>query len=164
MILKRNHFVLMSALGAMMSAGAAAAHAIEDGVKEAIGYIEGKLHLIHAVTGQVNHFDDQGQVDTFLANVADPDSWVAPQPMSLAQIVGTADVTQVDSTADQVASLAPVTTVNLDLDQLRAGAAPADAITIDTAAAAASDVAVDPAAANEAAPAVAEQTAETPAA
>jgi hypothetical protein len=144
MKIKRTHFFLMTAFGAMFSAGAAA---IEDEVKKAIDYVEGKFHLAHVLTGQVCTFDDQAGAENFLAGVDDAQNWapVGPAP----QAPG----------ADDVARLGE-TRVEVDLNQLRA------AVAADTAAdAAAVDAPAEPAPAPAAeTPAATEQPAATPAA
>lgn len=67
----RKHLLMAAAV--MMTAGAAAvATAYPD---------DGRLHARNAATEQECAFDDRAQLDTFLANVEDADSWqVRPRP------------------------------------------------------------------------------------
>lgn len=65
----RHHHILMAAIGAALSTGAAAV---------ATAYPDDKLRLRHVDTEQECTFDDRSQVDTFLAGVPDPHSWKAP--------------------------------------------------------------------------------------
>jgi hypothetical protein len=67
MKIKRNHFALMSAFGALASAGAAAVEFVKD-----------KLHRLHVETEQHCQFDDQAALEDFLANIPDPQNWVDP--------------------------------------------------------------------------------------
>jgi hypothetical protein len=106
MKIKRNHFALMSVFGALASAGAAVAHAVEG----AIEFVEGKLHLLHVETAQHCQFDDQGAVDDFLANIPDPQNWVDPlaQPALLGATRVEVDLGQLREALDADAAAAPV--------------------------------------------------------
>lgn len=83
MILHHRKHLLMAAVGALLSAGAAAvATAYPD---------DGRVHIRHAITAQECAFDDQAQLDTFLANVEDASNW---QLCSQADPAGAVDLEQ----------------------------------------------------------------------
>lgn len=179
---KRRNHVFMAALGAALSAGAAAvATAFDQAEKFAV---TGALQVTHIITEQVCHFDTVAQLEAYLEAVADRHHWfrhdqaapgaaldasnlvdtagaqydalatsTAADPTGAAQLA--AAIAQADA-ANAAASASSAVHVDLDLDQLRAGTSPADAITVTT---------TEPAApaADQAAPAT-EQPAANPAA
>jgi hypothetical protein len=140
---RRTHF-LMAAIGAALSSGAGAI---------AAAYPDDKLRVRHVDTEQECTFDDRAQLATFLTGVSDPDKWqplgqladvhAAPIDLTgsteLAAAIAAADQsTAIVTTAADPATItgASTVTVNLALDQVAAGASPADAITVDVAPAA----------------------------
>lgn len=116
----RRNLILMSALESVLSAGAAAVAAVErEGVK-LYDEIKSLFGLRHAVTGQVNEFHSKDDAHNFLRNV-DPDdaqhwqtaSGFAPAALP-ASLTGDGQVN---------AATAGSTSVEVDLNQLRADVA-----------------------------------------
>lgn len=80
----RKHHILMSALGAALSAGATA-------FERAFEAIETKFHLRHAHTEQVCTFDTPEAAHNFLASTAaeDRDNWLPHDTTALGPSTGT---------------------------------------------------------------------------
>lgn len=139
----KRHFVLMSALGVALSAGAAAVASAFDATEKFV--VTGALKVTHVITDQVCDFSTLDELETYLANVADRHNWfrhdqhttaeattagsddTAGQlaaPMGLAQIVGdTTALEQIDTTAAQVETLAAAPIVFDPAPQLAENAA-----------------------------------------
>jgi hypothetical protein len=139
---KRRNHVFMAALGAALSAGAAAvATAFDQAEKFAV---TGALQVTHIITEQVCKFDTLDQLEGYLEAVADRHHWFrhdqadagAAQSAST-DPTGSSQLAAAIAAADQAAAStasAPDSAVhvNLALDQLATGTAPADAITVTT--------------------------------
>jgi hypothetical protein len=129
---KHRTHVFMSALGAALSAGAAAvATAFDQAEKFAV---TGALKVTHIITEQVCDFDTLDQLEAYLNAVADRHHWFRHDQAAPGAALDASS--QVDTTASQYdalaaapADVASTVHVNLALDQLATGAAPADAIT-----------------------------------
>lgn len=112
MIRNRMSVVLMSALGAALSAGAAA---VEHAAEVILADIKSAFGLRHAVTGQVNEFDTREAAEGFLASATDSEHW---------------------TTADGIKPAAPqpaTPIVTVDLAELRASLAADSSVPSDTA-------------------------------
>lgn len=156
---KRHHFMLMSALGVALSAGAGAIAAAFDSAEKFI--VTGALKTTHTITEQVCDFDTLDQLEGFLAEVADRHNWFRhDQPAAVltgssAQLVSSetaGDLTglivgDVAGAADPLAQRAALVAEQIDttaaqVDTLAQGPAPSP--TVDA------DLAADPASASSA--------------
>jgi hypothetical protein len=136
MILKyRRSFALMMAAGLATAIG---------GAPVANAAVDGFITLVNAKTEQQCIFDYEDQVQAFLAAIPHPEDWQrlggpAPEPIEppATEPPATEPPATEPGTALEPPSPAPSpepapqgVIVNLDLDQVRAGVEPADAITV----------------------------------
>ena len=135
----RHSYVLMSALGAALSAGASAVAGAFDRVEEAA--VTGLLRVTHAITEQVCEFNTVDEIENFLNGVADRHHWTrsdqptaAPAEASAGTVVDVdlgvlrdslkADIAAEDAT--NAAAQTPATDVGLPGNDAAPAAAPAD--------------------------------------